>query len=372
MMSSRIGSVLTGGVFSRAVVCWDGGDITAVCAPEETQSETYVSPGLIDLQINGGWGHDFTSEPESIWVVGGHLPAVGVTSFLPTIVSAPYDVTGSAIEVLQSGPPEGYRGAQAIGLHIEGPWLAPEYPGAHDRLHLRPPDADVALRWAESGVVSMVTMAPELPGADEAASVLSERGVVVSAGHTAADFQTGAEALRGPYGMVTHLFNQMTPFHHREPGMVGAALVSDRPCGLIADGVHAHPASVRLAWELLGASRLVLVTDAVGAMGADDGVAKLGELETSVLEGAPRDAAGALAGSVLSLSAAVRNLSEFAGAGLADSISSASSRPAHVLGLGDRGEIIPGRRADLLVHDDMMRVLETVVAGETVYRSRDV
>ncbi len=210
-----------------------------------------VIPGLIDIQVNGAFGHDFTANPETIWQVGTRLPETGVTSFLPTIVTSPYEVADRAIEVLRAGPPLGYEGAAVLGLHIEGPWISPEWNGAHDPDLLRLPDRTQAQSWAASGVVRMVTIAPELEGARDAAAVLSAAGVVVSAGHSGADFETASAALDGSWSAVTHLFNQMTPFRHREPGMVGAALESTRPCGLIVDGLHSHPGAVRLAWQSL-------------------------------------------------------------------------------------------------------------------------
>ena len=132
--------------------------------------------GLIDIQINGGWGHDFTADPASIWEVGRHLPETGVTAFLPTIVSAPYEFVDAAIDVIQAGPPPGYVGADAVGLHIEGPWISEEWKGAHNPDHLRLPDPTVARRWAESGAVRMVTLAPELELAFETAGILSDSG----------------------------------------------------------------------------------------------------------------------------------------------------------------------------------------------------
>jgi N-acetylglucosamine-6-phosphate deacetylase len=330
-----------------------------------------VTPGLIDIQVNGGWGHDFTADPKSIWEVGRILPTTGVTSFLPTIVSAPYPTAESAIEVLQGGPPPGYAGAEPIGLHIEGPWLASEWRGAHNPEHLREPDIGVARRWADSGVVRMVTIAPELEGAFDAAEVLAGGGAVVSAGHSGADFETASHALSGPWSAVTHLFNQMSPFHHRAPGLVGAALLSDRPCAVIVDGIHSAPAAVRLAWDWLGPSRFILITDSIQATGLEAGRYLLGDQTVDVGPEGPRIGPDTLAGSTLTMDRAVANLVEWTAASLEEALAAASTDPARLIGAEDRGRLDPGKRADVTVLDDRLRVMETMVGGVLAHRAEE-
>jgi N-acetylglucosamine-6-phosphate deacetylase len=330
-----------------------------------------VIPGLIDIQVNGGWGHDFTADPTSIWEVGRILPTTGVTSFLPTIVSAPYRTAEAAIEVLQSGPPPGYAGAEPVGLHIEGPWLASDWRGAHNPEHLREPDIDVARRWAGSGVVRMVTIAPELEGAFDAAEVLAGAGAVVSAGHSGADFETASHALSGPWSAVTHLFNQMSPFHHRAPGLVGAALLSDRPCGVIVDGIHSDPAAVRLAWNWLGPSRFILITDSIQATGLEAGRYLLGDQTVDVGPEGPRIRPDTLAGSTLTMDRAVANLAEWTAANVEEALAAASTNPARLIGAEDRGRRGPGERADVTVVDDRLRVMETMVGGVLAHRAEE-
>jgi N-acetylglucosamine-6-phosphate deacetylase len=294
-------------------------------------TETTHTTAYLDLQVNGGWGHDFTADPASIWEVGRHLVATGVGAFLPTIVSAPYEVSDRAIDVLQSGPPDGYAGADPIGLHIEGPWISPDWKGAHNPDHLRLPDPGVARHWADSGTVRMVTLAPELDGAVEVAGILAGSGVVVSAGHSGADYETAASALAGAWSAVTHLFNQMSPFHHRSPGLVGAALLSDRPCGVIVDGIHADPAAVRLAWDHLGPDRFVLITDGMQATGLGEGIYILGDREVFVGAEGPRIGRAILAGSTLTMDVAVSNLQEWTSATLLEATACASENPARLL-----------------------------------------
>lgn len=325
-------------------------------------------PGLIDLQVNGGWGHDFTDEPDSIWEVGEHLPAHGVTSFLPTMVSAPYEVAHAVIEVISRGPPEGYRGARTLGLHIEGPWISPDWSGAHDRDNLALPDPHVADAWAESGVVAMVTIAPELPGAYETARILADRGVVVTAGHTGATYEEAMAAFAGPWSAATHLYNQMSPLHHRDPGVVGAVLDSGVPAGLIADGLHCHPAAARLALELLGPGRLLLVSDSMAATGRGPGRHRLGDETIEVGDDGPRTSNGRLAGSTLTLDAAVRNLSAWLGSDLGRAAPCATSGPAMLLGQADLGTLQTGSPADVALVDGDLEVAATLVDGAMVYR----
>jgi len=328
-----------------------------------------VNAGFIDLQVNGGWGHDFTADPSSIWEVGRHLPATGVTTFLPTIVSAPYDVVDKAIEVLRDGPPAGYLGADPSGLHIEGPWISPEWKGAHNPDRLVSPDPEVAQRWADSGLVRMVTIAPELDRAFDAAEILAGAGVVVSAGHSGADFETGSRALQGSWGAVTHLYNQMSPFHHRSPGLVGAALLSDRACGLIVDGIHSDPAAVRLAWDRLGPDRFILITDGMQATGLGEGIYILGDREVVVGSDGPRISRTILAGSTLTMDQAVANLVAWTSATVDQGLAGASLVPASLIGLEDRGVLGPGMRDDRVRLDSGLGVVETVVNGEVAYRA---
>ena len=328
-----------------------------------------LAPGFVDLQVNGGWGMDFTAAPSTIWDVGERLTAHGVTSFLPTIVTAPYDVTAEAIAVMEAGPPSGYRGAKPLGLHIEGPWISPEWSGAHNRAHLAVPDVEVARDWAMSGLVAMVTIAPELSGAGEAARVLAEQGVVVAAGHSGADYETAVDAFDGSWDMATHLYNQMSPFRHRAPGMVGAVLSSRPFTGLIADGLHCHPAAARLAWDRLGHERVVLVTDAMAATGLQPGDYHLGDVDVTVDSDGPRTSDGRLAGSVLTMDEAVRNMSIWTGADATSVLAAATRTPAAALARRDIGRVKVGETADLAVLSPRLEVLETVVRGEVVFTS---
>ena len=325
-----------------------------------------VAPGLIDMQINGAYGSDFTSDPASIWSIGARLPEQGVTGFLPTIITAPPGTIDSARAALASRPSD-YRGAEPIGLHLEGPMLSTKRPGVHDPGLMRPPSLDLTEDWSRESV-AMVTLAPELAGSQAVIESLVDRGIVVAAGHTAAGMAEGEAGFRWGVSAVTHLFNAMEPFEHRAPGLIGA-VVRDRVAvaGIIADGLHSDPAVVLAAWRMLGPYRLALVTDAMAATGLGDGEYELGSISVRVEQGRVTDTSGRLAGSTLTLDRAVRNLIDFAGCSREQALAAASSVPARLLGLGDRGRISVGKRADLVLLNAEMEVVATMVGGRILY-----
>ncbi len=326
-----------------------------------------VSPGLIDLQINGAYGSDFTSDPESIWRIGARLPEQGVTAFLPTIITSP-PATVDAARAALARRPAGYRGAEPLGLHLEGPMLSIKRPGVHNPELMRSPSLDLIQGWTPESGVAMVTLAPELSGAEAVIKSLAGSGVIVSAGHTAATLEEAAAGFGWGIGAVTHLFNAMEPFDHRAPGLIGALIEHPRAiAGIIADGIHTHPAAVIAAWKWLGPSRLALVTDAMAATGLGDGDYELGSIKVNVKEGKASDANGRLAGSTLTLGQAIRNLVEYTGCSIVEAVAAASSVPANVLGLKDRGHLAVGERADLVLFDEAMEVVATMVGGQIVY-----
>jgi N-acetylglucosamine-6-phosphate deacetylase len=334
-----------------------------------------VAPGFIDLQCNGAIGVDLTTAPQRMWDVAAALPRWGVTAWLPTVVTAAPSARARAVTALAAGPPaDAPPGARPLGLHLEGPFLAPERAGAHDRRALVPPSLDLVAGegWSRPGGVSLVTLAPELPGALDVVRHLVDRGIVVSAGHTSASAAEATAAIGAGVSYVTHLFNAMAPLHHREPGIAGVALTDERVrVGLIADGCHVDPAVVALAARALG-SRLSLVTDAVAALGAPPGPLRLGDLTASVspADGSVRLPDGTLAGSTLSLDRAVRNLTDFAGVDLPAAVDAVTATPAALLGLADRGVVAPGAVGDLVLLTPAGDLVATVVGGRLVYDAR--
>jgi N-acetylglucosamine-6-phosphate deacetylase len=326
-------------------------------------------PGFLDLQFNGGFGHDFTDDSTAIWRVAAELPRYGVTAFLPTIITSPLDRVAAAQEVVTMGRPRDFAGAAPLGLHIEGPFLNPQKKGAHNPRYLRPPDAGAVAGWSPARGVRLVTLAPELPGALVLVALLSERGVLVSAGHSAATFDQAKAAIDAGIRYGTHLFNAMPALQHRDPGLPGALLTDPRPVvGLIADGVHTHPAIVSLVWQALGARRLNLVTDAMAALGMPAGTHRLGDFDVSVDATSARLADGTLAGSILSLDQALRNLVVMAGCSPEEALPTVTSTPARAIGLGDeRGRLARGLVADLVLLSPDLHVHTTIAGGEIVF-----
>ncbi len=328
-----------------------------------------VVPGFIDLQFNGGFGADFTAEPATIWQVAAQLPRYGVTAFLPTIITSPLSRVSQAQEVVVYGRPAGYRATVPLGLHVEGPFLNPQKKGAHNPAYLRQPDLGVVADWSPEQGVRLVTLAPELPGALPMVEALAGRGVLVSAGHSMATYAEAMAAFDAGIRYGTHLFNAMPNLLHREPGLPGALLTDDRPvAGLIADGIHTHPAIVRLIWACLGSQRLNLVTDAMAALGMAPGMHLLGDFEVQVDATSARLADGILAGSILALDQALRNLMAFTGCPLPQALATITTTPARALSLAHSlGRIAPGYNADLVLLDSELTVRNTIVAGEVVF-----
>ena len=324
-----------------------------------------VSPGYMDWQINGGFGCDFTDNPNSIWDVGARLPEYGVTSFLPTIITAPAETYDCAQQVLRSGPPVGYRGAQPLGLHFEGPYLNPGKKGAHNPAYLRLASESEIKEWSRLNHVWLVTLAPELPGAAEAIRILRERDVVISAGHSLATCEQGMDAFKAGVSVGTHLFNAMPAIDHRAPGLAAALMNSNNTfVGLIPDGIHVHPVMVALAWKQKGADRMAIVTDAMGALGMPAGDYILGGFKVTVDGVTARLADGTLAGSILPMDQAVRNLIKFTGCSLREAVTAATLNVARLIGSRQKGRLIPGADADLVLLDNSNGVAAVIARGE--------
>lgn len=329
-----------------------------------------LAPGLIDLQLNGAFGDDFTANPHTIWSVAQQLPRYGVTAFLPTIITSPPTTVAAAQQVLRERPSD-FRGTEPLGLHLEGPFLNPQKKGAHNPAYLRDPDLDLVAGWSLNTGVRLVTLAPELPGAIDVIEQLAARGVVVSAGHSMATYAEAQRGFEAGVGYGTHLFNAMSSLGHREPALPGALLShADAVVGLIPDGIHVHPALVQLIWQIKGPRGVNLVSDAIAALGMPPGTYHLNDLEIVVTERESRLLNGTIAGSIVSLDEAVRNLVAYTGCASEDAITTATSTPADVLHLGhERGRVQAGYRADLVLLTPELEVTTTIVGGNIVYRN---
>ena len=338
-----------------------------------TLPDGYLLPGLVDLQVNGYYGHEFQIADAASWAsVAARLPETGVTSFLPTMITAPLGELAGALRAAAAfvpGLPAG--GARVLGVHVEGPFISPARRGAHNEAWITDPEpaAVAGLIEAGGGLLGLMTLAPELPGALAAIEQLVTAGVLVSVGHTDATAeQVSAAADRGAR-MVTHLFNAQRPLGHREPGVVGQALTDDRlTSGLIADLHHVVAPVCGLAFRA-APGRIALVTDAAASAGRPAGDYLLGGQLITLPPGdsvPPVRADGTLAGSALRLDRAVANAVR-CGLSLPAAVAAATRIPADLIGRPDLGRLAPGAAADLVWLGADLRTRATWVAGELVY-----
>jgi N-acetylglucosamine-6-phosphate deacetylase len=318
-------------------------------------------PGFVDLQVNGFGGVDFlAAEPSEYPIAGKALVRTGVTAYQPTFITSAEETLAGALTRLKSAPAHSVK---MLGAHLEGPFISALKPGTHPADLCRDPDFELMKRLLSENHVSYVTMAPELRGALELIQILRSKGIVVSLGHSNATAQEAERAFDSGARTVTHLFNAMRNFSPRDPGIVGAALSrSDVIVQIILDGHHLARQTALFAWRA-AAGRLALVTDAVAPGGTHvSGPARIGDIDVEVSNGAVRRPDGTLAGSVLTMIQAVRNLHEL-GASLEEAVGAATTVPAAVLGREDLGRIQPGSPADITVLDDNLEVVTTLVDG---------
>jgi N-acetylglucosamine-6-phosphate deacetylase len=333
--------------------------------------EALILPGFVDLQVNGAFGVDVASESSRLPELSMALLSTGTTSYLPTVISSPEWVYDEALPAIgaEAYPGGTASGAEVLGVHLEGPFINLEKRGAHAAAHVARPDTQLLSHLLDLGPVRMLTLAPELEGAEGLMALAANRGVVVSAGHSGVTFEPAYSALDGSVAGVTHLFNAMSAMHHREPGLPGAAFAHPRTvCGLIADGLHVHPEMVGLAFRMLGPDRLCLVTDAIAAAGMQDGEYRLATRTVYVNDGVPKLGSGSLAGSVLSMKEAFKNILAFTGCTIPEASRMASTSPARLVGEGRRkGRLIPGYDADVTVLAPDLSVEAVWSSGELAY-----
>lgn len=368
------GTVLTPAGFERGrAVLVDAGRVTAVLdvGDPRVRGATWhdlagrmLLPGFIDCQVNGGGGVLFNHEPsvEGIRAIAAAHRRFGTTGLLPTLISDQPAVMRKALAAAEAaiGQVPGI-----LGVHIEGPYIAPARKGVHAETSLRTPGPEeIALSTSLKRGRTLLTLAPECVPVDALRQLLAA-GVVVSIGHTAADYDTVRRALAAGARGFTHLFNAMTPLQSRAPGAVGAALEDrDSWCGVIVDGAHVHPASLRVALAAKPRGKVFLVTDAMPTVGTPDPEFVLNGETVTVKDGIARTADGTLAGSVISMIDAVRNCVELLGLPLEEAAYMASTYPAEFLGVGaSHGRIAPGYQADFTVIDSVYKVHETWIGG---------
>ncbi|MEA9740393.1 N-acetylglucosamine-6-phosphate deacetylase [Xanthomonas campestris pv. raphani] len=364
------------GLQDGLAVLLDGAQIQAVVAADDArvaQAGTRVDlggatllPGFIDIQVNGGGGVLFNNActPQALATIAKAHRRYGTTGMLPTLISDTAEVMAEAIAATRQAIAQGVPGV--LGIHLEGPYLSPARKGTHDAQKFRVPDAhEIAVDTSLDNGVTLITLAPERVPLDDIRAFVAG-GAVVFAGHTAATYEQARDGIAAGVSGFTHLYNAMSPLAGREPNAVGAALEDPAVwCGVIVDGVHVHPASLRVALAAKPRGKLLLVTDAMPMVGADSPSFDLYGETITAIDGVVRNAAGALAGSALDMATAVRNSVQWLGVDLAEAARMASTYPAQCIGLGERlGRIAPGYQADLVLVDADVQVLGTWVAGQ--------
>uniref|UniRef100_UPI0037E9008A N-acetylglucosamine-6-phosphate deacetylase n=1 Tax=Semicossyphus pulcher TaxID=241346 RepID=UPI0037E9008A len=341
-----------------------------------------IAPGFIDVQINGGYGIDFSRGSEDVSsgvsFVAKKILEHGVTSFCPTLVTSPPDIYHKVLPQVKVHD-GGKHGAGVLGFHLEGPFISVEKKGAHPEKFLRTFCSggiqDLMEAYGSLDNVAMVTLAPELSSSQSVVRELSQRGITVSLGHSVANLSQAEEAVQHGASFITHLFNAMLPFHHRDPGIVGLLTSDQVPAGrtvyygMIADGIHTNPAALRIAHRA-HPTGLVLVTDAITAMGLPPGRHTLGQ-QVIEIQGLHAYVAGTktLSGSIATMDMCIRHFKQASGCSVEEALEAASLHPAQLLGISDKkGNMDYGSDADLVLLDDALNVKATYISGEEVWR----
>ncbi len=368
----------------KGIVVFENGRITAVGKRDEGEAPTgariidasqkIVTPGFIDIHVHGGKGRSvMDASAEVVNELAKFEADHGTTAFLPTTISASQEKLVDTVRAVSVAMDKGTGGAEILGIHLEGPYISTEKRGGQDPDSIRPPSLDEfrKILKASSQKVRIMTLAPEVDGAEELIDELRSLSIVASIGHSNATYGETVNAIKHGVSHAAHVFNGMRSFHHREPGVLGAVLTHDEVTAeLIADGIHAHPAAMKLLTRVKSSSRVVLVTDAIKAAGMPDGRYRLGKQDVIVKNGVCRLMSGELAGSTLTMNAAVRNMVELVGAPLQEAVMMATINPATVVGIEDRkGSIEPGKEADLVVLDEKLNVCSTIVRGQALPKS---
>lgn len=338
--------------------------------PVTDLGEATLAPAYFDVHIHGSAGRDvMEATPEALATIGGFLGSHGVGAYLATTVTAEIDPTLRALsglaKLLQQPAPG--TGARPVGIHLEGPFLSHGKRGAHpERLLVEPTVALLDRFWqASEGHIKLMTIAPELPGAEAVIAHAVSLGIRISIGHSNATVEEARRGVAAGATSATHTFNAMRRFDHRDPGIVGEVLTNqDLYAELICDGLHVDPVAVRIFWQMKGRERGLLITDAMAAAGMPDGPYKLGELDVRVVNGTALIEENTLAGSTLTLDRGVRNFHHFTGEDLSQVVPLATRNPAAMIGLSDQiGALAVGRRADLIALSPAGEIVQCFLGG---------
>ncbi len=367
--------VFLNGTLMPAAIESKGSFITGVCPRDQRLDDELdlsglrILPGLIDSHIHGCAGADtMDASYEALNTMSSFLVRHGVTAFCPTTVTAPLDKVHRAVKNVKDAMVKGVAGARIIGSYVEGPYITAEYKGAHPEEFIR----EISLEELESliaaadGTINTMTIAPEKPGALQAISLLRSRGIRVSLGHSSAAAPQVDAALAGGADTIVHLYNGMAQLHHRDPGLVGAALIRDCYTELICDGFHVKSLPMQIAARCKSADRMILISDCMRAGGMPDGEYRLGELDVRVVAGAAYLKEGdSLAGSTLSLDKALYNYQLLGRADFDTAVLAATANPAAALGISNQaGSLTPGKRADIIAVDNAGTVQFVTMDGQ--------
>lgn len=331
--------------------------------PDNVIDAEMISPGLIDLQVNGGFGKEVTANPADIDHISRESLKTGVTAWLPTVVTSAAETYPPIFAAWNAHNPD--AGSVPLGYHLEGPFLTLEKKGAHNPDFINAASEDLFQSWLEQDSIRLVTLSPEREHNLDRIRAMVKRGILVSLGHTNSTYEEFIAGVDAGARKATHLFNAMTSIHHRAPGAMVATLVDDRvTAGLIPDGIHSHPATVRLAIKTKGVDGIVMVSDMMAACGLGPGTYPLGSMHVTVDQNSARLADGTLAGSILTMDEALRNLLDWSECTPAQAIHMMTAVPARLLDDSTRGRLVMGARADITTWDWNFFPTSTMVGGE--------
>jgi len=371
------GNIVTDGeVFSNWVLVVEDDHIFSLTREAEgiqveNLDDCFIVPGFVDVHTHGAVGHDVMDcNPEGIVKMAEFLASHGVTSFLPTTTTLDIETTLKAISAVEIAKSLNKNGAKIIGIHLEGPFINPKHKGAQNEKYIIEPTREILEKLTSSSLIRLVTIAPEVSGAIPAIKFFRDRSIYVSLGHSDATYEDTLKAIMAGANQITHMFNGMRAFHHREPGIIGAGLIEDSlKCQIIADGIHSHFSAIRLVYRTKGYKNIILISDSMSATGLSDGKYELGGLNVTVRSGAPRLPDGRLAGSTLTLDVAIKNVVNKALIPLPFAIEMASRVPAESIGEATLGSFSYGNKADIVVLDRDFKVVRTYIDGRLVYSS---
>ncbi len=325
----------------------------------------YLSPGFIDIHVHGSGGADvMDATPQALQTISETLLQTGTTSFLATTMTMSTEAVDKALQNVQKNALS-LEGAKIFGVHLEGPFLNPEKHGAQDKRYIKNPDLALIDPYLQE--IRMITIAPEMPGAEKFIRHLGmyHPHIILSIGHSDANFEQSKESFGWGISHATHLFNAMNPCHHRKPGIVGAVFDAEVTCDIIADLVHTHPSILKLVHQLKG-DKLFLITDAMRAGCMKNGTYDLGGQKVTVEGGKATLADGTLAGSVLKMNEALKNMMQVSAMTRIEAVNAVTKHPARKLGI-EAGELKAGYPADMVIFDEDFSIITTIVDGEIKY-----